>query len=211
MPPKADLTGQRFGRLIVICEGTRKIKNRITWLCECDCGNYTTAMPQPLKDGRTQSCGCYNRDQTTKLNTTHGETKKNSNEYSAWSGIKTRCYNDNLPQYKDYGGRGITVCDRWLDSYEYFLSDMGRKPSSCHSIERKDNNKGYSPDNCRWATRKEQQNNMRTNRVLALCGVSMTVAEWAVIMGGKAGALYTRLSAGWSIERTLGTPIRGTV
>lgn len=162
--------GDRYGRLEVLAlSGTRIYPNghgifRL-WLCRCDCGTTKSFLETQLRSGKTSSCGCYKIEVTTK----HGEADnpKRTPEYRAWIHMIERCYNPTYKQYKDYGGRGISVCDRWRYDYTAFLADMGRRPSSRHSIDRyPDNNGNYGPGNCRWATRKQQQNNMRTNKIL---------------------------------------------
>lgn len=124
-------------------------------------------------------------------------------EYQAWNGIRHRCRNPKRADYERYGGRGVTVCDRWYDSFEAFLSDMGKRPSSGHSIERKDNSKGYEPDNCQWATAKDQANNRRSSRMMTLGGITKTVAQWSDETGVPRNTLYHRLDRGWTPEQAI--------
>jgi len=127
-------------------------------------------------------------------------------EYRCWSRIKARCFNPNVPRFKDYGGRGIKVCDRWLNSYEYFLADMGRRPTDKHSIDRyPDNNGNYEPGNCRWATTEQQMNNRRNSKRLTFAGLTLSVMQWAERTGVRAGTLWGRIQHGWSVERVLTT------
>lgn len=172
-----DLTGKVYGRLTVISFSHRKdfsYGRKYFWICKCECGKTTRVEISNLRAGTSKSCGCYNRECISKMATTHGDRK--SKEYNTWCGIKARCYNPNNSRFKDYGRLG--VCARWLESYENFLEDMGRAPSKNHSIERIDNNKGYSPQNCKWATRIEQANNKRTNVRVDLNGDKVSLAQW---------------------------------
>lgn len=141
--------GKTFHKLIVLEEKGRDNYHNILWLCKCVCGNYKVVTGSHLRSGHTKSCGC-----TKRMQTIHGGSY--TPEYTAWLGMKSRCYNSNHNRYIHYGGRGITVCDRWKDSFENFLADMGKRPSENLSIDRIDNDGNYEPSNCRWATGKVQ-------------------------------------------------------
>lgn len=156
--PAPDISGQKFGRWTVIRRNGIKGHNAL-WLCQCECGNQKSVLGTDLRRGHVRSCGCYHASGFENANTKHGMTK--TPEYSSWEHMKYRCYNPKDKRYKEYGGRGITVCERWFDSFENFLADMGQRPSMDHSLDRKNVNGNYEPNNCRWATRKEQRNNRR--------------------------------------------------
>lgn len=165
MAKAADLTGKKFQRLTVIFRTGTDSHRCATWSCLCDCGNNTIVSSRHLimKNG-TGSCGCIRNE----AKTTHGQRLSKNNrtkEYKTWTSIKQRCYNPKTINFQNYGGRGITVCERWLNSFENFFADMGRATSPEHSIDRIDNDSNYEPSNCRWATRKEQNNNTRKTKL----------------------------------------------
>ena len=137
--------------------------------------------------------------------TTHGMHR--TPEYVAWQNMKRRCFNPNHQYYSHYGGRGIAVCDRWLD-FKNFLADMGLKPTPKHSIDRIDNNADYSPENCKWSTKAEQENNKRTNRLITIACVTLTIAQWTKEMGFTEKVISKRLKMGWSEYRAVMTPVR---
>jgi len=138
--------------------------------------------------------------------TTHGLS--GTPEYDAWSNMKNRCFNPNNKDYPDWGGRGITVCDRWLD-FENFLADMKLKPTPKHSIDRIDNNGDYSAKNCKWSTRVEQQNNRSSNRLITIGCVTLTIAQWGIEMGYGKNVIYNRLKIGWSERDAVLIPVGG--
>jgi hypothetical protein len=194
MPRMDELMGQRFGRLTVIGYHDKNSCGQVRWVCKCDCGNEHVAVGAQLKRLHTKSCGCLQRESRVTSNTTHGMT--DSPTYKVWENMRTRCSNPNRKQWKDYGGRGIKVCDRWQQSFEAFLSDMGERPSSKHTIERKDTNGNYEPGNCIWATMQEQNWNRREHHNLTIEGVTKCVGQWASEKGINVETLYNRIKAG---------------
>lgn len=204
-----DISGRVFGRLTVLSlSGTRKRDGRTMWLCRCECGNQKDVTGKSLRAGKTTSCGCMISDTTALRNYRHGKSKCGTLYYT-WSKVKDRCYNKNSPDYKDYGARGVVVCDRWLHSFESFLDDMGEKPTPDHSIDRIDTKGNYEPENCKWSTDLEQANNTRNNHVMTLNGKSQTAAQWARELGVNPASLLDRIYRGWSVERALTTPLWG--
>lgn len=196
---KSALPGERFGRLVVtaVIDGqTRK--------CLCDCGTETVVLRCNLKTGNTQSCGCFRKEIEPVASITHGQTcgKKWSPTYRVWHGILQRCLNPKNPGWGDYGGRGITVCAEWKESFEAFLSDMGERPDGC-SIDRIDNDGPYQKDNCVWANDTQQARNKRNNRLLTHNGKTQTLAEWAEETAIPYYTLHSRLRRGWTVEKTL--------
>jgi len=192
--------GKKYGRLTVMSYAGRN-KGGSNWNCKCDCGSEVVVRGGNLASKITKSCGCYHREVTKRRNRTHGLAT--TKIYMIWAGIHTRCTNHNEKSYERYGGRGIKVCDRWL-KFENFLADMGERPDGM-SLDRINNNGDYEPNNCRWATRKEQCRNRRNNRLVEYRGETKLLVEWCELLGLKYKLIYDRLWAGWSIERTLTT------
>jgi len=174
-------------------------------LFDCDCGKQHKCQIGAVKNGSIKSCGCLNRELSSERSKTHGMSK--TLIYKTWNAMTERCLNKNHKDYKNYGGRGITVCEEWVGSFERFYSDMGDKPSKKHSIDRIDNEKGYSKENCRWATNAEQNRNMRSNINLTFNGKTQCLTDWAIELGLKKTTLEGRLGkSGWSVEKALSTP-----
>lgn len=203
MSKKVDLNGQVFDRLTVIREHDKRAKNKnIMWECKCFCGKYVIVSSSHLITGHTKSCGCLHKDNHTK------HSCHNLKKYHVWNGMMTRCYNPNSKNYLNYGGRGITVCDRWRESPANFIADMGECLDG-YSIERIDVNGNYEPSNCKWANQLEQARNKRTNNFIEFNGVSLCISGWCERLGIKRSTLNNRLTVmGWSIEKSLTTPVR---
>lgn len=159
---KLNLLGQKFGRLTVFTKSITRYRGEVCWDCLCDCGIFHTVRGTYLKSGVSKSCGCWKKE-LRKEKLYKPDALFRHPLYAAWRGMKSRCYREKDPRYKDYGGRGITVCERWLDSFENFLADMGERPEGL-TLDRKDNDGPYSPDNCKWSTRSEQQRNTRRQK-----------------------------------------------
>jgi len=201
-----NIIGKRFTRLLVVAE-VPKTGHERRFLCKCDCGKESFVAMSKLKTGKTKSCGCFKRDVATKHGHTWTNGERNETQvYKAWHGMKQRCYNANHPNYHCYGGRGIIVCERWLESFEFFLEDMGNAPSGT-SIDRIDNSGNYEPGNCRWATRKEQAENTRRNVLMAYLGRTQLLSQWAHELGIKQNTIVYRLRRGWSHEKALSEPV----
>lgn len=201
-----DLSGREFGRLHVEQRTTNGKDGHSRWLCKCACGNRVVVAGNELKRGNVRSCGCLRLDTIPRLsrkNTKHGGS--NSRLYAIYQGMKQRCYNPRCPGYELYGGRGITVCPEWSNSFEAFRDWAISHGYRCNlSIDRLDNNKGYEPENCRWATPKEQGNNRRTNKKYTIAGETKTVAEWSKQYSVHPRTVGSRLKKGLSIEEALG-------
>ena len=196
-----DIAGQKFGRLTAIGPVSR---DPVRWLCECECGNQTSVVTARLISGHSKSCGCINVDMAAVMNLSHGMS--GTRVHKTWMSMHNRCRNKNNPAYKNYGGRGITVCKRWSE-FENFYEDMGKRPEG-KTLERRDNDMGYCPDNCKWATRTEQNRNTRVNVRLTLDGVTRCIAEWSEVIGIKASTIEARVrDYGWSDEKALTTPL----
>lgn len=205
------MSGLTFGRLKVIgFYGLVPESHNALWLCKCECGGSSVTSGSNLRRGISQSCGCYNKERHTAATTKHGHCPKGAEtvEYHSWCSMKKRTSNPNDPSYPRYGGRGIKVCERWVESFENFLADMGLKPSRSHTISRKDNDGDYEPSNCTWGTVHDQQNNRRNNRMLELNGQRKTLTDWARELGIRPGTISMRLNHNkWSVERALTTPV----
>lgn len=215
-----DLTGQTFGRLKIVKRAPDYIqpngRRRVMWECVCNCPNKTICVVrgEDLRSGNSQSCGCYQKE-CAASHSTHGKT--NSRLFYVWHDMKTRCYNPNVRNHKDYGGRGITVCPEWVDKESGFINfynwaiangyDETAPRGQC-TLERIATDGNYEPGNCKWATNQEQANNKRNNHYIIYKGARHTMAEWAKIKSMSCKTLASRIYKGWPIEKALNTPVK---
>ncbi len=204
-----DYTGKKFGRwtAVKLYDGP----GPASWHCKCECGTLRVVNNHNLRNGLSSSCGCRRVEVAFAKALKHGESVGGSIsvEFNIYRRILSRCFRKADSNYPRYGGRGITVCQRWIESVENFIEDMGRRPSPSHSIDRIDNNAGYSPENCRWATSKEQANNRRSSRIVTVEGVSKTLAQWADQSGVDADTIGARLKRGWNAKSAVWNTSRG--
>lgn len=200
-----DLRGRRFGGLVVLSFSHIARSKQAAWLCRCDCGKETTVLGANLRRGDTRSCGCGRGTNRGSRVFKHGLSRTLA--FSSWRSAMQRCSRPSDVAYHNYGGRGIRVCERWHD-FTAFLADMGERPSAKHSLDRIDNDKGYEPGNCRWATTTEQANNRRTNRLITIDGVTRTVSDWTEKVGLPRGVVKDRLRHGWTEREAVLCPMR---
>lgn len=211
----ADLSGQRFGRWIVLGPSATRIDGRESWLCRCDCGTVRVVLGKSLKSGRSKSCGCISREKASlRMTVKHQESgfdgRGRTRLYRIWIDIKRRCQDPRHLNYLKYGARGIGVCQEWSISFDSF-----REWSVCHgysdqmTIDRIDNEKGYSPENCRWVTMRVQCNNKRNNNLIEFKGKVHTLSQWAEITGINRSTISRRIcKLGWPVERALTEPVK---
>lgn len=200
-----DIVGNRYNNLVVV-ERLPNIKGGITvWKCLCDCGNYTIVRGHNLKNGAVKSCGCLKN--TTKPSLKHNMS--NTRIYREWANMKRRCYTPSIKSYKDYGGRGITVCNEWKESFESFMKwALNNGYADNLTIERKDTNGNYCPENCEWIPLNQQQKNRRNCRLINYNGQTMTLTEWCKKLNLPFNRIHYRLySLGWSFERAISEPV----
>lgn len=202
--------GDKFGMLVVLQRASTPSTplKQPRWLCECDCGMFTEVMADNLRKGRTISCGHYGKSLLPAANLTHGKT--DTLEYGIWCAMKRRCYSPSTKDFNNYGGRGIKVCDRWLvgednkHPFVCFLEDIGERPEGDYSIDRKENDGDYTPQNCVWADRAKQNSNRRNTVLHTHNGVSLTLSGWAKKLGKPASTLRSRYyTYGYTLKETL--------
>lgn len=211
MPRFINLEGQQFGRLLVK-EQAEHIKGRTAWRCLCDCGTEYNAVSWTLLSGHTKSCGCWKRDngvEQGKRRVKHGMT--NSQAFTRWRSMISRCENPKNSSYARYGGRGITICSEWRNSFEQYLSDVGFPPFEGAQLDRIDNDGNYEPSNVRWSSPVDNANNRSCSFVITVDGVSRTLSQWARERSMNPDTLKARLVAGWSPDAAVFTPVRGSL
>lgn len=196
---------ERFGTLVVIGEAPRSNRGMRKVLCQCDCGKQKAIRYDSLKRGDSKSCGCVRDKQVGDRFRTHG--KKGTPIYQIWYSMRQRCRDIKHLAWDNYGGRGISVCERW-QSFGYFYTDMGDAPFAGAQLDRIDNNGNYSPENCRWVDCKTNSRNKRNNHILEYMGQRKPVAEWCEDLGLSYPVIKARIIKGWSTERALTTPVR---
>ena len=211
-PRRPCFAGEVYGRWTVLID-SKVVGGKHKAKCQCSCGTIKDVLTISLLDSRSTSCGCFHREQVAKLAatncTTHGHAGKGkrTRAYYAWKGMKTRCFNQNSARYADYGGRGVTVCLDWKESFQKFLDDMG-EPGEGMTLDRKDNDGDYTPENCHWVTIREQQNNKRSNRIIEFNGVKQNLTQWANDLSIPMKTLHKRLSSGWGIQEAFTKELR---
>jgi len=201
MVAKLNIAGMKFGRLTALYPNGHEIcpsRKHVLWACICDCGVQTDVRLNALRSGGSKSCGCIKKEGNS--NRKHGMTK--TTEYKSWAHIKARCTNPNHKDFPDYGGRGIKMCQRWMDSFEAFFEDMGKKPDGMKSIDRIDVHGDYCKENCRWANDYTQSRNKRNNRYLEFNGLEMCLTDWSRHLGISVSTLIQRLQE-WPLEKAL--------
>lgn len=208
-----DLTGKQFGRLTVLRRAEDYVKPSgkrcPMWHCICECGNEKDILGDNLKKGVVKSCGCFRSDENSRRNSTHHLT--NTPLYSVWCAMKARCTNPNSTYYDNYGGRGIKVCDEWMNPFESFRNwalssgyNEDAERGKC-TLDRIDVNGNYEPANCRWISSVAQANNRRSNRIYSYNGEEHNITEWANIMGISPKTVFNRIYSGWDFEKAITT------
>lgn len=197
---RVNLVGDKFGRLTVISLFDRK-RSGSRWLCKCECGNEHTVFTQNLKNGSVRSCGCQSHP------TKHGMT--NTRVYQTWAAMKSRCRSQSYHAHKHYAGKGVAVCNEWLQFEAFYEWALKNGYKDDLTLDRVDNSKGYEPSNCRFVTIADQQRNKTSNRIVTFQGKTKSICQFADDIGIARATLCNRLSRGWSVEKALTTPVKG--
>lgn len=206
--PESEFIGKRNGRLVCIREASRKSKNVRRFLFRCDCGKEKEIILGSFRSGRVNSCGCISVENIRAVTAKMARHLGAKTEYRTWAAMRSRCADPNNQSYALYGERGITVCNRWNDSFAHFLEDMGLRPSAKHSLDRIDNDGPYSPENCRWTTHDVQMRNQRRSRLITAKGRTLNICDWAKELGCTNTVLHSRIKAGWSDVDAVTVPVR---
>lgn len=211
MAQMINMIGKRFGRLVVIKRTSDHYypsgRHDVCYTCQCDCGNVVDVLGIHLRSEHTISCGCFRVDTSRQAMTTHGMT--NTRLHNIWKNMLERCFNHDHKNYDIYGGRGITVCDEWKDNFKSFAEwSFENGYADYLSLDRVNVDDGYSPDNCRWVTQKDQCNNTRRNINVTISNETKTLKQWAEYYGLKYGTIVSRVDRGWNPIKALTTPVR---
>jgi hypothetical protein len=210
-----DLTGQQFGRWTVISRAASDHHNRYFWNCRCVCGGTAAVSSNSLRRGHSQSCGCLKLERLIAAVVTHGHSRRGSGKHSksgtyrCWQNMLARCLRPQHPKFHNHGGRGITICSQWIESFEQFLADMGEQPPGL-TLERIDNDGNYEPTNCRWATYLEQNRNHRRNHRLTVGNETLVLEDWAKRLGTAPSTITGRMQRGWAVEEAATLPLGQT-
>lgn len=201
-----DETGKIYGRLTVVRRAPARYGTSAFWECLCLCGQSSIVKGVHLRRGLIVSCGCRHWDGSCAKTHGHCVGRKRTREYSSWVNMLVRCYNKKARHFKYYGGRGITVCERWRRNFQNFFADMGNCPIGL-TLERIDNNGNYEPGNCKWDSYFEQRRNRRDTRFIEFNGRVHTMCQWSGILGIRSSVISDRLRLGWSVDRALTQPV----
>jgi hypothetical protein len=206
MQKTKNLKDMVFGKLTAKYITGQDKRGCYVWMCECSCGGVKEVQGSQLSKGGTRSCGCLRAEVMSKTMRTHGKTK--TTEYRVWAGMMTRCFNPNTSSYHRYGGRGITVCERWRgqDGFVNFLADAGPRPSQSHTLDRINSNGNYEPGNIRWVVGPIQSRNRVSNRMVEYAGKRLPICAWAEEVGISGSCILQRLNAKWSVAEALSIP-----
>lgn len=202
---RVDVTGQRFGRLVIVEFSHTDGPGRTYWICRCDCGKIKTILGASMNAGATQSCGCLAKERTSQACTSHGQT--NTRLYRVWRNMKSRCNCPSSNKYYNYGGKGVSVCEEWTPFEGFQKWALSHGYAADLTIDRFDGSGNYEPSNCHWATYKEQSNNTTQNHILEFNGMRKNLKQWSEFLGISYKALSERARRGWSANRALTTPV----